>query len=188
MSMRRPDPDPIARWLDAERDDRMDAAEAALLELFEGLPRLAPSAGFAGRVMQRIAMLPVPVAEAAPAWQIWMGSLFRSTGFRLVLASCLLATGISLLWLPQTLAVLAGIVTLGDMVQLGVASVVDLSRWLGVAARIGEWFLTVGGALAVSLASPAAIKVTAGCLAISGISFVFLRDLMTRDRSWRYVE
>jgi hypothetical protein len=188
MAMRRPDPDDLLdRWLQAEREDRTGDAEAGLLELFESLPRLAPSEGFADRVMQRIALsaeTPMPV----PARQSWIGSLFRSRAFRLVLASCLLATGISLLWLPQTLAALAGIVTVSDMVQLGVASLVDLSRWLGVVARIGEWFLTVGGALAVLLTSPAAVKVTAACLAISGISFVFLRELMTRDRSLRYVE
>lgn len=190
MAMRRPHPDdPVRRWLEAEREDRIEDAEAALLELFESLPPPAPSAGFADRVMRRVAMPRTePILAPVPARQLWLAWLFRSTGFRLVLASCLLATGISLLWLPQTLAALAGLVTLGDMVQLGVASVVDLSRWLVVAARIGEWFLTLGGALAVSLTSPAAIKVTVACLVTSGISFVFLRDLMTRDRSWSYVE
>jgi hypothetical protein len=93
-----------------------------------------------------------------------------------------------LLWLPQTLAALAGLVTVSDVVGLGIATVVDLGRWLAVAARIGEWFLTVGRALAVALTSPAVVKVTAACLAISGTSFVFLRDLMTRDRSWSYVD
>ena len=52
--------------------------------------------------------------------------------------------------------------------QLGVTSLVDLGRWLGIASRVGEWFLTVLDALAVSLTSPAAIKVTAGCLAVWG--------------------
>ena len=186
MAMRPPLPtdptDPITRWLDAERDDRTGDAEALLLELFQSLPPLAPSAGFADRVLRRIepASAPVPV-------QSWLGWLFGSPGFRLVLASCLLAAGISLLWLPQALTALAGMVTVGDMVQIGVASVVDLGRWLGVAARLGEWFLTVLGALGVSLTSPAALKVTVACLAISGISVAFLRELI-RDRSLRYVD
>lgn len=201
MSMRRPDPrDPVTRWLDAEREvddagaqpaETAETAEAALLELFESLPPLAPSAGFADRVLQRISPAAMPAAvrvRRRSSRQGPLARLFRSNGFRLVLASCLLATGISLLWLPQTLAALAGMVTVGDMVQLGVASLVDLSRWLGLVARVGEWFLTVVGALAVSLTSPPAIKVTTACLAISWISFVFLRDLMTRDRSWSYVD
>ncbi|HWM92200.1 MAG TPA: hypothetical protein VN493_15655 [Thermoanaerobaculia bacterium] len=189
--MRRPEStDPVTRWLDAERDGRVDdaMAEAVLLELFESLPPLAPSAGFADRVLQRIALPPSPIPVPVPVQQSPLASLFRLRWFRLAVASCLLATGISLLWLPQTLAALAGIVTVGDMVQLGVASMVDLGRWLGVVVRVGEWFLTVGRALAVSMASPAVIEITVGCLAISGLSFVVLRDLMTRDRSWSYVD
>ena len=187
--MRRPQPhDPLARWLEAERDTDDAAAleaETALRELFESLPRLAPSAGFADRVLQRVA---VPVPVQVPARQSWLVWLFRSPAFRLALASGLLAACISLLWLPQAVMALAGMVTMTDLVQLGVASLVDLGRWMVLAARVGEWFLTVLGALAVSLTSPAALKVTVGCLAVSGISLVFLRELMTRDRSLRYVD
>lgn len=184
MAMRRPRPhDPLTRWLEAERETDDAAAEAALFELFESLPRPAPSAGFADRVLYQVARpAPIPVRQS---WLVW---LFRSPGFRLVLASGLLAACISLFWLPQAVMALAGMVTMTDLVQLGVASLVDLGRWMVLAARVGEWFLTVLGALAVSLTSPAALKVTVGCLAVSGISLVFLRELMTRDRSLRYVD
>lgn len=187
MAMRRPRPhDPLTRWLQAERetdDAGALAAETALLELFESLPRLAPSAGFADRVLRQVA-LPAPV-PARPSWLVW---LFRSPGFRLALASGLLAACLSLLWLPQVVMALAGMVTMTDLVQLGVASLVDLGRWLVLVARVGEWFLTVLGALALSLTTPAALRVTVGCLAVSGISFVFLRELITRDRSLSYVD
>lgn len=184
MAMRRPEPhDPLARWLQAEREADDAGAEAALLEMFESLPRLAPSAGFADRVLQQVAL-----PESVPVRQNWLVWLFRSPGFRLSLASGALAACISMFWLPQLLMTLIGMATMNDLVQLGVTSLVDLSQWLGIAARAGEWFLTVLGALAVSLTSPGALKVTAGCLAISGISFVFLRELMTRDRSLRYVD
>ena len=114
------------------------------------------------------------------SWLVW---LFRSPGFRLALTSGVLAACISMFWLPRLVVTLLGMATMNDVLELGVTSLVDLSHWLGLASRVGEWFLTVLGALAVSLTSPAALKVTAGCLAISGISFVFLRELMTRDRS-----
>lgn len=184
--MRRPDThDPLARWLQAEREMDDAAAEAALFELFESVPGPAPSPGFAERVMQRIA---VPAVAPVPARERWIVWLFRSPGFRLVLASCLLTAGVALLFLPQMLIAVARMVTFGDMLQLGVASVVDLGRWLGVAGRVGDWFVTVLGALAVSLTSPAAVKVMAACLAVSGMSIAILRELMTRDRSLRYVD
>jgi hypothetical protein len=78
--------------------------------------------------------------------------------------------------------------TMNDLLDLGVTSLVDLTGWLGLVSRVGEWFLTVLGALAVSLTSPDAIKVIAGCLAVSGISFFALRELITRDRSYGYVD
>jgi hypothetical protein len=183
MAMRRPEPhDALARWLQAEREADDAGAEAALLEMFESLPRLAPSAGFADRVLQQVALPAVPVRQS---WLVW---LFRSPGFRLALTSGLLAACISMFWLPRLVMTLLGMATLNDLLELGVASLVDFGHWLGIASRVGEWFLTVLGALAVSLTSPAALKVTAGCLAVSGISFVFLRELMTRDRSLRYVD
>lgn len=187
MDPRRPQSrDPLTRWLEAERemdDARDEIAEAALLELFESLPPLAPSAGFADRVLRQIAQPAI-----APVRQSWLGWLFRSPGFRLVLASGLVAACVALLWLPQAMMALARMVSVGDVLELGTASLVDFGRWMGIATRVGEWFLTVLGALAVSLASPAALKVTVGCLATSGISIVFLRELMTRDRSLSYVD
>jgi len=184
MAMKGPEPhDPLARWLQAEREMDDAGAEAALFELFESVPRLAPSPGFSDRVMQRIA-IPEPVL-VKEHWIVW---LFRSPGFRLVLASCLITAVVALFFLPQMLLAVARVVTFGDMLELGVASVVDLGRWLGVAGRVGDWFLTVLGALAVSLSSPDAIKAMAACLAVSGLSIAVLRELMTRDRSLRYVD
>lgn len=184
-------PDPLARWLDAERNEHEDDAEAALLELFELLPPMAPRPGFSDRVLQRIAAEPAPVAAPVPVpvpARSRFGRLVRSRGLRVALALSVVTTGVFLLWLPQMLAILGRILTVGDLVRLSAASAVDLGRWLSVAARVGEWLFTVGKALAVSLTSPEALTVTCACLAISGISFVCLRDLMTRDRSWRYVD
>ena len=181
--------DPLTRWLDAERNDHEDDAEAALMELFELLPPVAPRPGFSDRVLQRIGSAPAPavMASAAPAPGRF-GRLVRSRSLQAAVALGLVATGASLFWLPQILAVAARILTVSDVLGLTAATAVDLGRWLSVAARVGEWLFTVGGALAVSLTSPAALTVTTACLAISGVSFVFLRDLMTRDRSWSYVD
>lgn len=196
--------DPLTRWLDAERNDHEDDAEAALMELFELLPPVAPRPGFSDRVLQRIGSAPAPavMAHAVPATPEppampaipaipapgRFGRLVRSRSLQVAVALSLVATGASLFWLPQILAVVARILTVSDVLGLTAATAVDLGRWLSVVARVGEWLFTVGGALAVSLTSPAALTVTTACLAISGVSFVFLRDLMTRDRSWSYVD
>jgi hypothetical protein len=170
------------------RTDRHDPNDDhdPLLELFELLPTLSPPAGFAGRVLRRIALEETVPAQST--WPVVLSRLVRFRVFRVSVAFGVMATALSLLWLPELLLILGRLVSLSDLMSLGAASMVDLGRWLTVAARIGEWLLTLGGALAVSLTSPAAVKVTAACLAISGVSFVALRDLMTRNRSWRYVD
>lgn len=183
MRTERHDPnDLVARWLNAEREGSDDTAEAALLEMFEALPALSPRHGFADRVLRRVAL------EEAPIRVSVLSRMIRSRVFRFAVACGVLITALSLLWIPELLLVLGRLVSLGDVMGLGAASVVDLGRWLTLVARVGEWFLTVGKAFAVSLTSPAAVKVTAACLTISGISIAVLRDLMTRNRSWSYVD
>lgn len=176
--------DLVARWLEAESEGGDDAAEAALLEMFESLPPLAPPAGFAGRVLRRVA-LEEAVAVRQPGV---LGRLVRSRAFRFAVACGIVSTAFALLWVPELLLVLGRLVSPGDVMGVGAAWLVDLGRWLTLVARIGEWVLTVGKAFAVSLMSPAALKVTAACLAISGISIAALRDLMTRNRSLSYVD
>jgi hypothetical protein len=180
--------DLVSRWLEAESEGADDAAEAALLEMFESLPPLTPRAGFADRVLRRVALeeaVAVPAGARQPGVLSW---LVRSRAFRFAVACGVFATAFALLWLPELLLVLGRLVSLSDVMGFGAASLVDLGRWFTLVARIGEWVLTVGKAFAVSLTSPAALKVTAACLAISGISIAALRDLMNRNRSWSYVD
>jgi hypothetical protein len=42
--------------------------------------------------------------------------------------------------------------------------------------------------LAAPFATPAVALIMIGCLLVSLVAFHFLRNLMTRDRSWAYVE
>ena len=175
----RPSPhDSLNRWLAAERDDRPEAAEAALFELFEALPLVAPPAGFADRVLARAGFL------AAPA------SLFERRWARVAIALCLLATGLFLLWLPVTLKALADTWSwsLGSPVELAVRLLVDWSLWVATVLRLWDWFFTLGEALAKPLATPEVAAVLAGCLVVASLAFRLLRDLMTNERSWTYVD
>jgi hypothetical protein len=169
----------LDRWLRAERDDRGDEADAALLALLSGLPALQPPAGFADRVMARAGLAAVATAAARR-------SLFASAWVRALLTLCLLAIGVSALWLPQTLRAFAGLLSLADLVRMWSGSVVAACNWLASALGMWDFVLTVGRALATPLETPAVALAMVSCLLVSMVAFRFLRNLITRDRSWTH--
>lgn len=173
----------LDRWLSAERTDRADEAEAALAALLTALPPLQPPAGFADRVLLRAGLAPRP--QTMPQTS---RSLFASFWMRGLLTACLLAVGISALWLPQMLHAVAGLVSVADLVRLWTGSVVVICRWMGSAVGLWDFLLTVGRALATPLETPAVALALVSCLLVSMVAFRFLRDLITRDRSWTYVD
>src|SRR5262249_17836119 len=134
--MRSPQEDILDRWLTAENaelDGRADEAEAALMALFATLPPLVPPAGFADRVMLRAGMS--TTLQAAP--RAVPRSVFASLWVRAGLTLCLLAVCASVLWLPQALRAVAGLLSVANLVRLWTASVVAVCRWLGSA--LGLW-------------------------------------------------
>jgi hypothetical protein len=177
--------DLLDRWLSAERADRADEAEAALAALFSALPPLQPPAGFADRVLLRAGLAQMPRTSPLPQTS---RSLFASFWMRGLLTACLLAIGISALWLPQALHALAGMLSMADLVRIWTGSVVVVCRWMGSAVGLWDFLLTVGRALATPLETPAMALALVSCLLVSMIAFRFLRNLITRDRSWTYVE
>jgi hypothetical protein len=168
--------DALNRWLAAERVDSSDEADAGLRELFEVLPLLAPAAGFADRVLARAGLQPVK------------RDVFASLAFRLVLAASLIALSLGAVWLPPTLRALGGLLSLGDVVGLGVRGVADASRGLAQLLRLGEWLFSLGRALSEPLMAPQAMAALAVCLLVSGLAFRFLRDHISGERSLSYVD
>ena len=166
----------LDRWLAAERGERPQEAEAALFELFEALPLIAPPAGFADRVLARAGI------QAAKR------DLFASRGVRLVLALCLAATGLGTLWLPTTLWILAKLWSLSDLVQVGVEALIEAAQWLASALRHWELLLTIGRALTQPLTMPQVTAVLMACLVASSLAFRFLRDQISSERNWTYVD
>jgi hypothetical protein len=166
----------LDRWLAAERSDRPEAAETALFALFEALPLVAPPAGFADRVLVRAGI------KAARR------DLFASRVARLVLALCLVATSLGALWLPPTLRVLAGLWSFGDLVQGGVQTLIGATQWLASVLRLWDLLLSIGRALTQPLTLPQVTAALVVCLLASSLGFRFLRDQITGERNWTYVD
>jgi hypothetical protein len=183
----RPSPhDALTRWLAAERDDHPEAepaAETALLELFATLPLVAPPAGFADRVLARAALaVPGGIARRDP---------FASRWARLVLAAALLATSLGVLWLPSTLRAARALVqiwSVNDLVQSGVQALVDAVHGLASVLRVWDLVLTIVRAIAQPLTLPQVMAVLLGCLVASALAFRYLRDQISGERNWTYVD
>ena len=174
--MRHSQQDPLDRWLAAERNGRDGEAEAALLELFEALPVVSPAAGFAGRVLVRAGL------QTAPA------DLFAWRPLRIVLGLALAATGFGVLWLPPLLHFLVGLWSVGGAIQGGIRMLSDAGQWLATILRIWDFLVTIVHDLAQPLAVPQVMAVLLLGLLASSLAFRFLRDQITGERNWTYVD
>lgn len=185
--MRPTDEEILNRWLAAESEGQDDAAEAELLALFEALPPLMPPVGFADRVLARAGMAGVPEPSPLPArW-----NPFAARWLQVAVALCLLVTGAALPWLTEMLRSLAGTASLwgpGDLVRVGTGALNAVTRGLVAALALWDWFLEIGRTLAEPLATPVVAVGMIACLLVSLVAFHFLRDLITRDRSWTHVD
>ena len=176
--MRHSHQDALDRWLAAERHDQAEEAEAALFELFEALPQVAPPAGFADRVLVR-AGLRTAAARA---------DLFAWRPLRIVLALCLVATGLGALWLPPVLSALAGFWSLSGLVRGAVWATTEAAHGLASILRLWDLMAPIGRAFAQPLSTPPVMAILVGALLVSSLAFRFLRDQLTGERNWTYVD
>jgi hypothetical protein len=168
----------LDRWLAAERHDQAEAAEAALFELFEALPQVAPPAGFADRVLVR-AGLRTAAARA---------DLFAWRPLRIVLALCLVATGLGALWLPPVLSALAGFWSFSGLVRGAVWATTEAVHGLASLLRLWDVMVPIGRAFAQPLSAPPVLAILVGALLVSSLALRFLRDQLTGERNWTYVD
>jgi hypothetical protein len=176
--MRHSHQDALDRWLAAERHDQAEAAEAALFELFEALPQVAPPAGFADRVLVR-AGLRTAAARA---------DLFAWRPLRIVLALCLVATGLGAPWLPPVLSALAGFWSFSGLVRGAVWATTGAVHGLASLLRLWDLMVPIGRAFAQPLSAPPVLAILVGALLASSLAFRFLRDQLTGERNWTYVD
>jgi hypothetical protein len=119
-------------------------------------------------------------------------NVFISPWFRAVVALSLLVTGLALPWLSEILQSLASLASAlwspGDVVRLGTGALLAISQGLIAALALWDWLLGIGRALAAPFATPVMALISIMCLLVSLVAFHFLRNLISRDRSWIHVE
>lgn len=155
------DHEPSAAWLRflaAEAAGREAEAEAALAVLFAAAPAPMPPAGFADRVMARIASR----------------SLFAHPGSRLGLAAALLLAAFSTALLAPMLLPLAGLVSLADLIGAGLrllaAVTVRVASALAGWESIGQVVAAIGRALLEPVTLPLVLaQFVVAALALRGL-------------------
>lgn len=161
MRARATTPDPplrraLERWLALERrahEAGAEAAEQALQALFDRLPLLSPSPGFADRVVS--ALHPTGA-----------GRLFQHWGVRAAVALCLVQTGLLLGAVVATAAALGRFLDLPDLVVAATrAGVFLLELAAGAVALLGLLFDLAGAATAAA-SSPAGLLLASLCAAL----------------------
>jgi hypothetical protein len=159
----------MRRWLLAERSGTVAAADRALRDLFSVLVDPAPSAGFADRVMLRLA----PMPEA--------GRL--ALGWRLTLAACLVVAALSVAYLPLVVWPLAEFVRVGGLVQLLGTALAAASRALVDWLSFWQSLAGVNIVLMTVISKPSVAAMLFAVAVLTAISFRILSGLMVAKRS-----
>jgi hypothetical protein len=138
----------LTRWLDAEARGEEAAAERAFAELFAALPRPAAPAGFADRLMARMATGEL----ARPAWPLERAALW-------LLAVCAAALSLVPRWLPEIWSYLAPETWIGGLASL----LVRAAHAVAALLPVWEGMLRVARWVALAAGSPQALATVALC-------------------------
>ncbi len=133
----------ISSWLQAEATESRERAESAFGALFASFPRLAPTPGFAERVMW--AMQPAPSAALTPAW---------APGWKAVTAIALALAGIATAFLPVLRWVPIGRPSIGAVFQTWTQAVVGLAEWLEAGLATWAFLAGLSRTMSVVVATP----------------------------------
>ena len=171
-------PEPLRRWLDAERRGNQAESESALVSLFRSSPRARPRAGFRGRVLveaARLGLMPAPRTGWARFGR-WLGTaLLAMAGLSAALVSTQLRTPIL-----QRLGELA-------WTDVSVALVAWMGHLIAGAAALWQGLLRSSESLSLTLQTPGVALTLMIALAMSTLALRALRELLSPDRRSRYV-
>jgi hypothetical protein len=163
-----PERDPWSRYLEADREGRPEEAERALFEAFGALPRPAPRAGFAARVMARV---------APPSW-------FARTWVRAALAAAAVLAAAALVLVPPIAIPIAEAVGPGGVMHLLADAFTGFVVRIGRGADLWRVLATVSDAIAAAVSRPQIALLLLAQFALAALS---LHRLAALARSRRYV-
>jgi hypothetical protein len=166
----------LRRWLAAEAAERPAEAETALAELFAALPRLAPPAGFADRVMLAAALAP-PAASRAVAWTL-----------RGLLAAAVALVALGVPSLPRLLAPAWAGFSLSRLFDAVTSGLVAAARWIAAALSFWDGLARLGAWVAQTTTAPAVATALLAGLVLAAAALRLLAELIAHERSWSHVE
>lgn len=155
------------RFLDAERDGRSDQADLALGELFRELPRPSPSAGFAVRVMARL-------ARRSP---------FARPAVRFGLAAALVVAALAAGLAAPVLGALAGLVGPAGALHLLIDAATGLVVRIGHGFEVWQTVASAARSLGTAVLHPPVLLLLVLQLAIAAAALRALADLAISKRS-----
>lgn len=161
----------MERWLGAERSGDDARAAEAFGRTIRGLPRLAPSADFAARVLA--AAVPVPVRRSAiEAW--W--------GWKVTITAALALAGLMVGSLPS-LRPLVAVPGWGDVVSAGASTLAWLADWTAVGFAVWDSFVRIGRAAAAAADTPeVALALAASAVLATGALYTLRVLLLEPER------
>ncbi|MEO8503550.1 MAG: hypothetical protein ABI609_06590 [Acidobacteriota bacterium] len=172
--MTRKHPEDLETWLRAESAGDSERADRALAGLMQRLPLAQPSAGFAGRVLQRAGIgTPVRVAVDLFAWT----SVRWAIGLGLVLAAA------SLLFVPTLLQPLVSAVSLSGVLGALTQVIVQIGRWIGAGAAFWRVAGELGSTCALVVSKPPIALLLLAMAGMGAAALRVLNRLMSPERS-----
>ena len=171
MSEPTPTPNPWRDFLEAESGGRPELAERALADLFAELPRPRPVAGFAARVMARVARR----------------SLFARPVVRFGLAAALVAVALGAGLLAPTVGPLAGLIGPAGVLHLLVESFATLAVRFGHGIEIWQTLASAARSLGEAALHPPVLFLLVLQLVIAAGALRALAALAVPERSSAHV-
>ena len=162
----------LERWLAAESAGDDLAAEAAFGALFQALPRVSPSPGFAERVVME---LREARREPETGRVTWVG--------KAALAIAVALAGVAAGFLPLLRRIPLDLPGPADILAAAAHGVAWIAGWLGAGLDVWGTLARISGAIGTAIATPQIATAMMGSAIVSALALYTLHHLLVHERS-----